>query len=221
MTKYWLSKNKHIIVGLKDVVAVFLKSDYKILGSLIPSALNGAYRKMGDIDIIADRKVKDKVIKGFKQRGYRVILVKGLGNLLGIVPIRFSKAKTKIDVFFGQVESKGWWLDLKMGFRLLVPLVIWDSGFKLKFNNIEFSGISPSAAFYVISTLEAKKTHWAKTRSKDLLILAKHVDFKEVAKIKSQQPGLWFKNIYFPVNNFIAKVGTIFQVIEDFILKLN
>ncbi len=211
----WLKENEHIIGGLRDLTSLFPDNKYRVFGSLVSAALAGPYRRIGDIDVVADGQVRERVIEGFGNRGYKVGPVRGFGNLVGATPLRFSKGETQIDIFFGRVEKEGGWrLPLLAGFSLYAPPSAWKAH-QFEFGGVKFLGITPSTAYYGISLIERNRAPFSKGRPKDLETLEKHANPREVEKIKRQNPGLWFGNTYIPADRFIATLGTTFQVLEE------
>ena len=98
--------NQPIFQGLKDLVKIIPKNKYRVFGSIIPSSLDKEYKKIGDIDVFCEEKVKKQIIKKFKGLRYQVSSVWGFGNALRVIPIRFTKGKVQIDIFFGSQNSK-------------------------------------------------------------------------------------------------------------------
>lgn len=77
--------NNHLVKvkkGLKALDRIFNKQniDYRVLGSLLVAALNERpHRKLGDIDILIDKRDIDKVINKLKSEGYGIFNKKKVG----------------------------------------------------------------------------------------------------------------------------------------------
>ncbi len=216
MEKDWLRENEHIVIGLKDVVEVFEPDQYRVFGSLIPAALGGTYKKINDLDLLVDEKAKKMATQKLKAKGYKIAPVKGIANVVGVIPLRFSKGSTLIDMFFGQVEKNGGWrYPLRFGFSLYLPPDAWKSYPQLKFSEVEFACVNLSAAYYLTMLLEKKAMAKYKRRSRDLEILTKFRNLKEIEKIKRQKPGLWWKSIHLPMIESLVAIGNVCGIVDE------
>lgn len=209
----WLEKNQHIVVGLRDVTSVMKSKDYRVIGSLVPLSLEDPYRKAGDIDLLAVAGKRDRASR-LTSLGYSAEQVKGFGNIIGVQPTRFTKGETEIDMFFGDMDQKGGWrFPLKGGFYGYVPPAAWK-GTTLEFGGTNFSSISPAAAQHIISRVESSRGIKYKSRAQDLEVLERHSDPKELAAIQEERPGLYYGDVYIPIQQVLIPLGNLALILE-------
>jgi hypothetical protein len=97
--------------------------------------------------------------------------------------------------------------------------MIRESSVTLEFGGVMFSAVSPSVQCYAQSILSNSRAPLSKKR-KGLEILAEYSDPLVMSELQKQNPGLWWRNTYLPVNNLIAFTASTFQVIENFIIRI-
>jgi hypothetical protein len=215
----WLAQNQHITKGLKDLTSVIPPDKYRVFGSLIAAALDKPFKRIGDIDVFCDQAAKNRTIKKFKQLGYQVTPVWGFGNLLGVVPLRFSQDQTMIDIFFGQVKNHSWRYHLKLNLNIYIPPLIWQDAHQLKLGRVKFTAMPPSSVYYAMSILNQNKFSVSKPRP-GLSILKQHADLTLIEKYKQQKPGFYFGNTYLPLTDLFVKLAALAEIIEGLIKKV-
>ncbi len=103
-------KSEEIFESIDIIFDIFkgIGAEPVFFGSLTAAALNnGFYREIGDIDIIAEARYKNKIENYFKNAGFKGHLNKDVGFIcvLGACPVEFSDGKRSYSFIFGSYKK--------------------------------------------------------------------------------------------------------------------
>ncbi len=104
---------------LKAITRVFNRQgiEYRALGSVLAAAINGGlYRKIGDVDMIAPQKDKDRIMRLLRREGFRIVRKQKAG-------FRWTEARREnyvpiTIILFGNFSQEAFTAQLAKGMEL-------------------------------------------------------------------------------------------------------
>lgn len=201
----------HILQACKDLHEVCSKNNirYSIVGSTAVVAAIGRFHRLpGDVDGIYDVKKSGVLKEELQKKGYSYEIVDTQHDMFPYPLEYFQKGKSIIEIRGGSYTKRGFEYPIRIPIPFLPsqkrPIAIllfpktMQNPVRYTLGDTSIIGLKREALFVGLDAfmgLIQKEESKVTKRKQDLAALAEHLDEKTVQQIRSENPGIYYKNI--------------------------